>query len=262
MENPGSTIQQIVSLMPSITLDEMSAIRLMNRTDTKFVTNLPTLARLLTMACGNYYVQETCGKRVTPYSTVYWDDAERHRMFRFHHCGHSSRIKVRVRTYLDSKATFLEIKKKNNHGKTNKQRISVPSMQAVMEERAGEEFLLRMTGYSFTDLRPTLGNRFDRITLVNFGKTERLTIDFGLRFYNYETEQEAEMGDIVVVELKRDGRAPSPILSILRELRIKPSGFSKYCIGTAITNARLRQNRFKPRLHKIGKIAARACPAG
>lgn len=119
-----------------------------------------------------------------------------------------------------------------------------------------------MTGYSFTDLRPTLGNRFDRITLVNFGKTERLTIDFGLRFYNYETEQEAEMGDIVVVELKRDGRAPSPILSILRELRIKPSGFSKYCIGTAITNARLRQNRFKPRLHKIGKIAARACPAG
>ena len=79
-----------------------------------------------------------------------------------------------------------------------------------------------------------MGNRFNRITLVNYDKTERLTIDFGIQFYNYATENRASMNNIVVIELKRDGRCPSPILPILRQLRIKPAGFSKYCIGASV----------------------------
>ena len=92
---------------------------------------------------------------------------------------------------------------------------------------------------------------------MNFGKTERLTIDFDLSFYNYETGKESGMDNAVIIELKRDGRVPSPILPMLRTLRIKPSGFSKYCIGTAVTNDHLQRNRFKPRLRKIGKIMSR-----
>ena len=65
------------------------------------------------------------------------------------------------------------------------------------------------------------------------------------------------MPDIVIIELKRDGRVHSPILPLLRELRIKPAGFSKYCIGTSVTNKEVKQNRFKPRLRKIDKIARR-----
>ncbi len=250
-------LSELVGALPPITLEEMSSIRLMKRTDTKFVTNVSTLCRLLGMARGNYYAQETRGHRISPYSTTYWDGKERHEMFRTHHCGHSPRLKVRVRTYMDSKDTFLEIKRKNNHGKTSKKRIAVPSLEAVIKGGAGEDFLEEMTGYSFGEISPTLGNRFDRITLVNLGKTERLTIDFNLSFHNYETGQDAEMGDIAIIELKRDGRVPSPILSILRELRVKPSGFSKYCIGTAITNEALPQNRFKKRLRKVEKIIAR-----
>ena len=44
-----STLQQIASLvgeLPPITLEQMKSIRLMNRTDTKFVTSLPNLAAL------------------------------------------------------------------------------------------------------------------------------------------------------------------------------------------------------------------------
>lgn len=257
MENASSRILELVGKLPPITLDEMHAIRLMNRTDTKFVTDRVTLERLLDLARGNYYSQETCGKRVSPYCTTYWDGVAEHEMFRSHLCGHSPRTKVRVRTYLDTHDTFLEIKKKNNHGKTSKKRIAVPSLEAVMNERAGEEFLNGLTGYTFADIRPTLGNRFNRITLVNFGKTERLTIDFDLVFHNYETGFDEIMDNIVIIELKRDGRASSPILSILRQLRVKPAGFSKYCIGSAVTNPDLRQNRFKPRLRKIDKIATR-----
>ena len=112
----------------------------------------------------------------------------------------------------------------------------------------------RLTGYTFSDIVPALGNRFNRITLVNYDKTERLTIDFDLQFFNYETQAEQDMDNIAIIELKRDGRVPSPILPMLRELRIKPSGFSKYCIGTALTNDRVRVNRFKKRIIKINKI--------
>ena len=62
------------------------------------------------------------------------------------------------------------------------------------------------------------------------------------------------MGDLVIIELKRDGHQPSPILSKLLQLRIHPHGFSKYCIGSALTNEALRRNRFKPRLHYVQKL--------
>ncbi len=258
MENQTQSLGNLVAALPPITLEEMSSIRLMNRMDTKFVTNIPTLHKLLELARGSYYSQETNGHRISPYSTTYWDDGGRHEMFRLHLCGHSPRTKVRVRTYLDSGDTFLEIKKKNNHGKTSKKRVAVPSMEEVIKNGTGEEFLTKLTGYTFSDIHPTLSNWFDRITLVNIGKTERLTIDFNLRFYNHETDREADMSDIVIIELKRDGRVASPILPLLRQLRIKPSGFSKYCIGTAITHRELPQNRFKKRLRRIDKIAKSA----
>ena len=111
-----------------------------------------------------------------------------------------------------------------------------------------------MTWY---DLVPTVGNRFRRITLVNTEKTERLTVDLGLEFHNYETGTDESMGDAVIIELKRDGRVPSPILPILRRLRIKPQGFSKYCIGSVVTNGNLRVNNFKLKLRMVRKTVAK-----
>lgn len=243
----------LVAAMPPITLEEMACIRLMKRTDSKFVTNRERLAELLVLARDHYYSQEVAGRRVSRYRTVYFDDGVRHRFFLMHQNGHKPRTKVRARTYVDSGDSFLEIKRKNNHGKTSKKRISVPSIESVIENCAGDEFVRERIGLGFDEIRPTLGNRFSRVTLVNLEKTERLTIDFDLRFDNFETGREAEMPDVVIIELKRDGRVPSPILPLLRRLRIKPSGFSKYCIGSCLTNGDLKQNRFKKRLVRIRK---------
>ena len=63
------------------------------------------------------------------------------------------------------------------------------------------------------------------------------------------------MSPLVIVELKRDGLCYSPVLEMLRVLRVFPHGFSKYCMGSALTNDRLRVNRFKPKLIDIRKIA-------
>ena len=251
--NPSENIRALVSALPPITLDEMKSIRLMKRTDTKFVTDIDTLARLLELCCGHYYAQRVADDPVSPYTTLYFDDLGRHEMFRRHQAGHRPRMKVRARTYLNGGISFLEVKKKDNHGKTRKKRIQVPSIEAVADERFGEEFLTEQTRYTWDDIRPTVRNYFNRITLVNYEKTERLTIDFDLRFYNYETQREECMGRAVIIELKRDGRAPSPILPLLRELRIHENGFSKYCIGSVITNPNLRVNNFKAKLRDIQK---------
>ena len=242
----------LVNLKP-ITLDEMQGIRLMNRTDTKFVTNKETLARLLKMAQGKYYAQYTEGSKIANYMTTYWD-TDKHLFYLTHHNGHTPRQKVRVRTYLDSDITFLEIKTKNNHGRTKKKRIEVPSQQ-LTGENGNEEFLREKVHLGLSDIHPTVRNQFHRITLVNYGKTERLTIDYDVQFHNLETGRDANVGPLVIIELKRDGNVFSPVLGILRQLRIKPSGFSKYCIGSVMTNKKLKQNLFKQKLVALNKIA-------
>ena len=258
METLYDKLHALVARMKPITLEEMKSVRLMKRTDTKFVTNTQTLEQLLVLTAERYAAQHNNGKCIAGYRTVYWDTPVTHEMFRQHHCAHFPRTKVRARTYLDSGHSFLEVKKKDNHGKTRKKRIEIPSIEAVINDHYGEEFLTERTGYTFNNIIPTMENAFHRITLVNDAKTERLTIDFGIRFLNHETGETGEIDNIVIIELKRDGRVHSPILSLLRQLRIKPSGFSKYCIGSAITNSDLKINRFKKRLHRYEKIATRS----
>ena len=252
--NYNTTIQTWLSQLDPISLDEMSGIKLMNRTDTKFVTDKRHLAQLLELTQGKYYAQEIDGLRIANYRTTYWDTPW-HRFFLEHHNGRAPRQKIRVRTYVDSDLTFLEVKTKNNHGRTKKKRITVPSQErADVVSAGGSEFTQKLTGATFDDILPTVQNQFQRITLVNHGKTERLTIDFNVQFHNFETASDAVTGDLVIIELKRDGNVFSPILDILRQLRIKPSGFSKYCIGSVLTNGQLKSNLFKPKMVKLTRL--------
>lgn len=243
----------------------MKDIRLMNRTDTKFVTTKEMLRRLLKMAQTEYYVQEIDGRRIGSYYTLYFDTPH-FDMFRVHHCGHANRQKLRIRSYVESKQNFLEVKTKNNHKRTKKKRMTfgnfdpaAPRYDIMFGKEDGssaeyDTFLTERLYYDKTTLRPGIENNFHRITLVNKGKTERLTIDLDLAFHNISTGHRLQMHEMVIIELKRDGLVPSPILPLLNQLRIKSMGFSKYCIGTAITNPQLPQNRFKKRLRKIGKM--------
>ena len=248
-------IDELLANLKPITLDEMKEIRLMNRTDTKFVTNKENLARLLELAQGKYFAQFHNNAKIANYMTTYWDTDE-HLFYITHHNGRAPRQKVRVRTYMDSDDTFLEVKTKNNHGRTKKKRVAVPS-QEITGENGNEEFLQEKVHLGIDDLHPTVRNQFHRITLVNYGKTERLTIDYDVHFHNFETDKDANVGPIVIIELKRDGNVYSPVLDILRELRIKPLGFSKYCIGSVLTNKGLKQNNFRERLVALSKLAGR-----
>ena len=125
-----------------------------------------------------------------------------------------------------------------------------------LDDEVKLEFLAKHLRYEPETLMPAIQNEFDRITLVNKARTERLTIDTNLQFHNLVTGKKRHMAPLVIVELKRDGLCYSPVLEMLRQLRVFPHGFSKYCMGSALTNHHLQVNRFKPKLIDIKKIAA------
>ena len=256
MEDKDKQIQSLLETFNPITLDQMSNIKLMNRIDTKYVTTKRQLIELLQLVHDKYYVQTIGTTTICPYRTTYFDTNE-HTMYMQHHNKYAKRTKVRVRTYLTSDdLTYLEVKNKNNHGRTKKKRIRVDSLEASKQTEGAEELVRRKTGLSLQSMHYVVQNEFDRITLVNMAKTERLTIDFNINFYNYETGNNADSDQLVIIELKRDGNIFSPICTILRDLHIHPTGFSKCCIGMVWTDENLRNNNFKQKVRNLAKINA------
>ena len=239
-------LQNRLNGFDKITLEEMGKVKLMNRIDTKYVTTLKSLLQLLKLARGEYMVQTIDGECNLPYYTLYFDTDD-YRMYADHQRGKKTRKKIRVRRYESTRQSFLEVKSKNNKGRTKKKRV-----QCNLEEVDTKgDFIASHSPFHHSALRRCIENRFNRITLVNRSMTERLTIDTRLRFNNLTKPSRLCLTDIAIIELKRDGNIPSPIVPMLTALRIKPSGFSKYCMGMALTDPTLRHNRFKERLRAI-----------
>ena len=172
---------ELISSFLPISLEQMSGVKLMNRTDTKFVTTVDKLRQLLLLAQSDYYIQEIDGERNLEYDTTYFDTAN-FDMYNQHQWNHANRQKIRFRTYCISGLQFMEVKTKNNHGRTKKKRIEVTDMD--VSDAVKRTFLEKHLRYAADTLRPAINNHFRRITLVNRGKTERLTIDSQLRFHN------------------------------------------------------------------------------
>lgn len=246
-------LQQLQTLSP-ISLGDMESVSLMNRIDTKYLATYDQLALLLSLVRDKYMVLTINDSCHFEYATTYLDTQDRI-MYMAHHNRRLTRQKVRVRNYVDTGDTFFEVKRKNNHGKTKKKRMQVESIDTLFRDGA-DSFLDRVAllPVKLSDMVPYVSNRFERITLVNNQMTERLTIDSGLSFRNLATGNSCDLTGLVVIEVKRDGMCYSPIADILRDLRIKSSGFSKYCIGAALTDPSLKRNNFKKKLRRIGKL--------
>ena len=241
--------------LPPISLEEMDAVRLMNRIDTKYLTDESTLLGVLRdAAVAGYRVLVADGSRISPYDSVYFD-TEGLRMFSDHHNKRLRRQKVRTRAYVNSGDAFLEVKRKNNRGRTKKKRTGIP-MQELPDFRADAaacRYLAEYSDFRAEELLPTLETIFQRITLVNPDLTERITIDTNLRFKNIRTGLETSLRDAVVIELKQDGRSASEMKRILLRHRVKPARISKYCIAVTLTDPSARSNRFKVKVRQIEK---------
>ena len=88
----------VLDLMQSIGLDDMKAVRLMNRIDQKYMAPAALLDELLARIADGYYVQHIEGNPLAPYRTLYFD-TDTLEMYTMHHNKKLNRQKLRVRTY-------------------------------------------------------------------------------------------------------------------------------------------------------------------
>lgn len=240
-----------IDFLSPIRLEEMSRVKLMNRTDTKFWFHASRLQEILQIIKDDYFVLKIGGQAELPYATTYYDTSG-NKMYCAHHNGKLNRYKIRRRSYVISGISFLEIKFKSNKGRTIKKRISTEFGETFFTPKENE-FLSQYIPFSCDDLHPSLSNNFTRLTLVNKNFQERCTIDLNLSFKN--ARKQVSLDNLVIVEIKSEGNPTnSPLARTLRDQRIKSSGFSKYCVGRTVTDSSLKRNAFKEKIRSIEKI--------
>ena len=241
--------------MPTITLDEMRSVKLMNRIDTKYVLSEEEVLRLLQRATeAGYRVQILDGVRACRYLTLYYDTPSRE-MFIVHHNRKLTRQKLRTRTYLESGTTFFEIKNKSNRGRTKKRRteIKAEELMCFAQNAEARELLANNSRYTTDELQPALITSFSRITLVNPTLSERSTIDLELSYEDARTGRKSSIERMAIVEIKQDGNTASTMKLMLRDMHIAPLKVSKYCLGTTLTVDGIKHNRFKAKIQQINK---------
>jgi hypothetical protein len=245
----------ILNELEPISLDKMDRVKLLNRTDTKFVFNTDILPAILSEIQPNYYILEIKNKRTNSYQTLYYDSQDLHSYFQ-HHNGKANRIKVRFRKYVESELVYLEVKYKNNKSRTIKARIKTTAIEEGLSNFSKQ--FVADNSYSFfegKEIIPTLWNSFTRLTLVHKTANERLTIDLNLGFKNFSDNREENIPHVIIAEVKQEkASANSDFIKAIRKHHIRQSNMSKYCVGTALLHKDLKQNNFKERILNLNKL--------
>ncbi len=243
--------QDILNDFQKISLQEMDGVKLMNRTDTKYVLNNDVLPHIFQRINKHYNILEIDGERIFDYNSLYYD-TDCNTMYLAHHNGKLNRYKIRFRQYVANNLYFLEVKYKSKGARTIKHRTPVKLIETSLSEQS-VDYINKYTPFRYHILLPKIYTNFSRITLVSKAMTERVTIDLDLRFQ--ANGHSKELGKVVVIELKRDATVHhSYLLDTLIRFRIFPQGFSKYCIGRALVEDHLKSNNFKERILNINKI--------
>jgi hypothetical protein len=245
------SVDHLLDAMDTVYLSDMDAYALMNRVETKYVMGDGDLRELLSRLGHAYRVLSVESLRISDYLTLYFDTQD-HECYLQHHNGKLNRRKYRIRQYQSSSACFLEVKTKNNKGRTKKKRIPIDQWEETLSG-SSQAFIESVIGAS-AELVPQLSNSFSRITLVNRSQPERVTLDLNLAFSANGDRQ--ELPNIVIAEVKqeRDDRY-SPVREHLRQRRVRPLRVSKYCLGTMLLKPHLKSNHFKSKLLAIRAIA-------
>ena len=244
------TINDILKKFEKIDLEEINSFKLMDRTDTKFTFSAGDLPLILDQLSIHYKVLSVDDNLKLSYQTQYYDTPQ-FDMYLRHHNDALNRYKVRHRSYKESKTGFLEVKLKNNKGRTIKERI----VQNVLQNKWTEtenKFIADRTSYDPQTLIPSISVKYSRITLINTSFNEKVTVDIDITFSNEDNSY--ELGNVVIAEVKQAIKARTPALAILKDLGIKPVSLSKYCLGVNYLYPSLKKNNFKQKLITLRKI--------
>ncbi len=245
-------LKNILAQFPSISLEEMDAVSLMDRVDTKYVFSINALSDILSDAIHHYRILEINQVRQHLYDSLYFDTNDL-QMYHWHHNKRLNRYKIRFRKYVNSNGlTFLEIKFKDNKEKTYKKRKKYQNIESQIPSVL-QNFIQQQTPFTTELLYPTLQIQYYRMTLVNNDWSERVTIDTNLTFNNFH--QNISLKNIAIAEVKRSSYAShTAFLKLIKQHHIREGGLSKYCTGIALTNSNIKKNNFLPFLRMLEKI--------
>lgn len=248
----ATPLSRTLARLEPISLDEMNAVRLLNRIDTKFVLREEEALAALARLAGRYRVLEIDGRRQTHYETLYFDTGD-WQLFRQHHAGAGTRYKVRSRAYVESDLVFLEVKRKQRvTRRTVKNRLRTPEMVTELDG-AATAFVRDYYPFDPGRLEIRLWNTFTRVTLVSTARCERLTLDFDVRFQNDRSA--ASLSGLAIVEVKQQRLTrESDWMALMRTQGIRPTGFSKFCVGVMLLYPEVKTNHFKPKLMLMERL--------
>ena len=230
----------------SIGLDAIESVALMDRFDSKFVVPTDWLTPVVT-DLHKHRVLTIEGHTSTKYNNLYFDTANA-QCLEDHTRGRNSRFKIRIRHYDNTGMAFLEVKRRDVHGKTTKERMVRSSSLAWNAPLTDREraFLAELVPYA-DKLEPMLQSSFERFTLVHLQSGERITFDRDLAYVKPDQRADSHawtrpIPHLVVVEWKQStiNHQGSLIQSFRRQPgRRGPLGralrVSKFVLGNAVT---------------------------
>ncbi len=248
--NSESNYNSIISKFEPIQLSDINQLKLLKRVDNKFVMPVEKLEELLNIVKKDYKILEINGYRDFAYHTTYFD-TPKFDFYLNHQNQRLNRHKIRMRNYMVSNDTFLEVKRKTNKGKTIKTRKAIDKISDLNKE--DYSYLKSIISLNGQKLAKSSENSFHRITLVSFKTNERITLDYNIKFWNNKNVKALPF--ISIVEVKRDkADGKSPVTQALKKLKVYSRGFSKYCMGLTYLYPDLKQNNFKPNKLYLKKI--------
>lgn len=244
-------MHRIVAELPPIGLADLGSAALLDRVDAKFIVPRALLGEFLSRCAQSYHALELNGHRQGRYQTTYFDSPDLS-MYRAHLTGRAVRRKLRARSYLDTAATFLEIKARDNRGRTRKSRVAVHGNHGNAIDSLTELPEELTNGLVHSALVPVLNTNFTRVALVDTARSERMTIDTGITF---ESDTVCRVfPSMSCIEIKQAHRGYSPALAALSALGQRPAQFSKYCVAVACLVPGIPTHRFKPALKQLHRI--------
>ncbi|MGH8880214.1 MAG: polyphosphate polymerase domain-containing protein [Stackebrandtia sp.] len=212
-----------------IGLDELNATAaLTSRVDRKFL--VPTdvaIEALAPLAADGARILQIDGRRMFGYRSVYYDTADLW-TFRAHRQNRRRRAKIRIRDYVDSGLSFLEVKLNGSRDDTDKHRIAHPGTMTQW----GRDFVDQVVTSAYgsgppTALAPSLRVDYSRVTLLTADGSSRVTCDVDLAWRRPDGSGVRSRDDLVLIEVKTPMDRPLRLTGLPRP----ESGLSKYCVG-------------------------------
>jgi hypothetical protein len=235
----------------SISDNELGKLKLIHRTEHKFLFHQRQLHDILNDVKRDYVVLEVNGEIQQPCATTYYDTTS-NEIFLMHHNGRANRCKIRRRCNLAAGKDFFEIKFTTHRGRSIKKRIhSTNGNHSFSKEEA--DLIHTNVKFRCRDLKRVLFDEFIRIILVSKTYMERCSIDLNL--ISKTASNDISFKKLVILKIEADQYLEmSPLARTLRAHHIESTGFSKYCIGRSMLEQGVKHNAFKAKVRQIEKI--------